>query len=597
MANPLIANVAGRNVIDPTIAARAEAREQVQTDISNPFQLYLIGQHPNGLINTVHRFTDLATFEDYHDPERLNGTAMQIARMAFDPGPNMSGCPSIKSVRIGTTTPPTKSSYTFAAAGPTNVLTVRSLDTGARTLRFKVSIASGTTRGKLVTVQYGPNPAHVVMGDNLLRYFQVISATGGNAVVAGAVDAPTTFVTTPTAGAGAPPAVSLTLSEFASIQDLANYLIGQGYTVNFASGDLDLSRVPTTFLVPGTIDMDVGADEWFEDANGAIIAWLAQGATRVGPVPGVEGIRVGTAVTAPSNVAATALAGGTSPAPLLADLNDALARINLDNTPAGLLLLDSSDPVWHQAVRTWMNARRAQNRRWKAVFGLAAATTAATAKLNASALSTRHAALVKQRIVDVDGVTVRAPIVVAGALGGATAGMDPSRNIDSMVLSNAILRAAFVYPDDALNDDGRFDLQNAGVNALRDDQGLVRVGAMISTDLSTTLAHRVWSESFMLDYLEILVERVLVGWNVAWVREEWIKAVQTRVITVLQELERIGMLSAGLVNGQQRYAWYAPQVTANAGVTRVDVDVTFIGENRHIDGRIVATRAALSVGG
>lgn len=598
MANPLIANIGGRNVIDPTIAVRSEVREQVRVDVSNPFQLYIIGQHPNGGIEEVHQIASLSEFEDLHDPEGLNGTTMQIARAAFRPGPNINGAPSVRSVRIGSTTPPTRSSYTFAAPGPVDVLTIRSLDKGSRTTRFKVSIEQGTDTGKMVTVQYGSDPTHVVVGDNLLEFFQLVSATGGTVTIAGAVDAPTTLTTAPTAGGGAPPVVSITLSEFASVQDVANYLIGQGYTVNYNNGDLDLSRVPTSYMRPGTWDMDLGAAEFFDAPVGAIIAWLAQAATRVGPVPGVEGVRVGLAVTPPNDTAGfVTLAGGTSPSPLLADLNDALDLIDLDNADAGILAIESSDPVWHQAVLAWMDARRAEGKRWKAAFGLAAGTTRAAAKANAAALASRHVALFYQRFVDVDGSTTRAPVVLAGAIAGATAGMDPTRNVDSMVLSNAIMRAAFVYPDDAADATGRFDVQNGGCNVIRDDQGRVRTGALISTDLSATLAHRVWSESFMLDYMEILVERVLAGWNVAWVRVEWINSVKARIIQVLQVLEAAGVLSAGTINGQPRFAWYPPEVEAQGGVTTVNLNVTFLGENRHIECLIVASRAALSAEG
>ncbi|MCA9542344.1 MAG: hypothetical protein KC620_25780, partial [Myxococcales bacterium] len=455
------------------------------------------------------------------------------------------------------------------------VARLTSRDLGPHCNRLAALVEAGSTHGVRVTLRYRDNAAWQRVGDNLGPLFQLWYPNGGGAATAsltitaatpGAATRLQVTLANPTAGTASLD-IDLTSPEFSTVKRVLDYINAQpGYTVVRLVTGVDLGALSSRELDAvanvAIAGETVAAAATLTARIGAVVHWVNANALAIGPIPGVTAARLAGQTTAPApTVVFKPFTGGSAPNVTLVDYRAALDVLTIEEIRSGLILLDSTDPLLQLEVKAWMDARLADGRPWRAVFGMPDGATDESAATLAATLDRREIALVCQRLLGPGGQTITA-LEVAALLGGAIAGATPAQRIQSAVLTHARLRAAGVNASDRRNKTAREALIKAGVNVVRIDDGRVQLSLAVSTyqgsdpDFGDTRVGRLISESLIVDLIRNDLREALRPLNVAWATPEYVATVRSVADGVLAAWTAAGALAAGLDGNGERQPAY-----------------------------------------
>lgn len=610
MAHPLeTSDFSGRPRVEPSLDVKLSVAEGGRVSLVNPFIPTILGQFKYGPQNTVELSGSLTELVSLRDPERLGAeSAVKAGTFAMLPGVggSPSGCPQLRSVRVGDGNPATASEVTLKDNNAANVIKLTSIGLGAWTSRLhaRVTTYADQTKGRDVNVLYKDDPRFVVSGKKLgplfTLYYTKNTANNDNirvTVTAGTPGQATTLVTaaqtaaTNFAAGTLPLSVDLTSPEFDTVGKVIDFLNAQpGYMAKPAITDCDLSTLSSREIDavgPSTIS-GAAADVKLTANIGSIVHWLNQNAKLVGPVEGVTAERVGAATLAPAaDGGSQFLTGGADASPDSTDYQSALDLLDLNEVPSGCLFLDTSDAAIRELCLTWIDGQRAKGRMWRAVFGLPAGTADDVAMASSSAISRHYVMLVHQSVLDIQDASVtHPPLVLAAALAGATGGMNAQNDPQTLVLSNSRLRFGSISPASRRTMSQRDQLLKSGITVLKEARGRVIVSLAVSCDQGATRTWRMWSESSALDWIDQSIRDGLDASKVAWATETYVSSVRLLVRRLLDTWANPSspVISPGTDpdTGEDVPAYSSPAVSSANGVTSVSFSVGMAGETDHI---------------
>jgi len=609
MANPLdIIDDDGRPHVFPSVRSRIRVIESAPSGVANPFPAICLAKLNAG----AQSLTDcgsLAEFKETFNPEGVADVPTDAISYAFrpSPDPDTAGAPFVRVARVGTPT----AAYLdlLNTADPAAAcIRVTSRDKGDiyNALRIRVDNTDDLDlpAGRNVSVGFRQRAADVKIGRRLGPVMTVQYTAGADTatltITAATPGAATRLQTALTNGAAGTVAldIDLTRPEFATCKQVLDFINSQaGYTATFRSTDApvaDMSARELDAVAGGNID---GADLLISAKIGAICAWINSACRVIGPVAGIVATRTAGATLYPVETEGWRIFGhGTNPAAVLADYVAALAVLAATPVKSGVIFLDTQDVSVQGAVLDWIDDQRAQyGRRFRAVFGFDPTETDAAIQARAAAIGRAEVALYCQRIVDaVDPTRIHQPLVVAAAVAGLTAGMNPELDVNSLVLTDRTLRGAAIYPADVREIREGENNARGGVSMLQYEDG-VRIALALSTSSSPKVAYRKWSETVCMDFLAYNIEAGVYRIKVAWATPQWLKAVRRRAEKVLQAAEKVGMITPGIdvETNVPVKAWTVNDVTTYNGRTIVDFNASLAGENDHIQIRGTVLKVAL----
>lgn len=605
----------GRQHVEPSMQSRFRVQERAAFQGDNPFVATLIAPAPAGTLE-VAEYASLAEFKAEHDPEDTGAVCSKLAAFAFRPAPGttLNGAPRLRFVRAGAgeNVPVAAHIDWEDAGGDTDAIVITAIGKGSYTngLWVKRETNPALTGGKDLTVGYKSDPRWTKTGRNLGLLFTLKytgTPSGGGTV--NIDDAGGGFVTTvSTAWPAGHSALAITLADFSSVQALVNWINRQpGYQATVSDTDADLSRIPATSI--NALDAGEGR---IDGANavrlvsfrGAVIQWVNDNCSRIGPVPGVTASSADPTVRAQLNsggnlIPKNYLSGGEDPTVDQTDYDAALEALDLAEVPSGILFFPAqantaADTALRDAAMTWMDEQDALGRMWRASFslqdGAGVVTDAVAVRVAGTVDRTRVAGLFCQRIVDINNPAVtHAPAMVAAAFAGATAGMTPGTDIQSLVLTKERVKAGGIYAADRRSKSAREKMIKAGLNMLREERGQVLYSLAISTTQGSTAddnnrLRMMWSESVAVDILQRSIEDAVRPLGVAWATDDYVARVKKAVRVQLEGWKAAGLITDGIdpETGAEVPAYSVPLVVVEDGVVTVSFSVGIAGEVDHV---------------
>jgi hypothetical protein len=608
MANPLdVLDDDGRPHVFPSVRSRIRVIESAPSGVANPFPAIFLGKLNAGP-QTLSDCGSLAVFKETHNPEDVADVATDAVAHAFrpSPDPDTAGAPFVRVARVGQPT----AAYIDLIDSEDDAACIRvtSLDKGDiyNGLRLRVDNTDdqALAAGRNVSVGFRQRPADVKVGRRLGPVMTVQYTAGATTatltITAATPGAATRLQTALTDGAAGTAAldIDLTRPEFRTCKQVLDYINSQaGYTATFRSTDAPVAEMSARELDAvnaGSID---GVDLLLSAKIGAICAWINSACRVIGPVKGIVATRTAGATLYPLETEVwVPFAHGSNPAAVLADYVAALAVLAATPVKSGVIFLDTQDVTVQGAVLDWTDDQRAQHgRRFRAVFGCDPTLTDAVIQARAAAIGRTEVALYCQRVVDaVDPTRVHQPLVTAAAVAGLTAGMNPELDVNSLVITDRLLRGSAIYPADVREIRTGEDNARGGVSMLQYDGG-VRIALALSTSQSPKVAYRKWSETVCIDFLAYNIEAGVYAIKTAWATPQWVKAVLRRAAKVLQAAEKVGMITPGIdvETNIPVDAWTVNGVETYNGRTVVDFNASLAGENDHIQIRGTVLKVAL----
>lgn len=603
----------GRQHVEPSMQSRFRVQERAAFQGDNPFVATLIAPAPAGTLE-VAEYASLAEFKAEHDPEDTGAACTKLAAFAFRPAPGttLNGAPRLRFVRAGAgDNIPVAAEITLASADDDNVLTITAIDKGANTNRLRVKVADNAGGGIDLSVGYKSDPRWIKTGVNLGPLFS-LHYTGtpavGTSVRLTIADG---VLTTSASGAGAfesgtaALSIDLTSAEFPTVQSVINYINRQpGYRATVVETDASPQNIVASAIDEvGGVTVISGAFSYTLTANGpAVVQWCRDNVATIGPVKGVTAAITDQYAATPVVAAAlpwTNLSGGEDPTVDQTDYDAALEALDLAETPSGILFFPAqantaADTALRDAAMTWMDEQDALGRLWRASFalqdGAGVVTDAVAVRVAGTVDRTRVAGLFCQRIVDINNPAVtHAPAMVAAAFAGATAGMTPGTDIQSLVLTKERVKAGGIYAADRRSKSAREKMIKAGLNMLREERGQVLYSLAISTTQGSTAddnnrIRMMWSESVAVDILQRSIEDAVRPLGVAWATDDYVARVKKAVRVQLEGWKAAGLIADGIdpETGAEVPAYSVPLVVVEDGVVTVSFSVGIAGEVDHV---------------
>lgn len=585
--------------VEPSLDSLIVPGESAGSLITNPFVPLLLARFIAGPTDTISEHTRIDELEEMHDPEGVRDPASVIGRMAFRPGFNsndLPGATKVRTLRVGAGEHvPTPAYLDLQSAAPAAVLRLTSIDKGTPVNKFRAKITAATTgSGRKIQIAYKDNPTWVVSGDNLGDLFSL--AYDGNASAATVTltrsgDAATRLQIdlTGASDGSVDQDIDLTSTDFSTVKSVMDFLNRQiGFTCTAAVSGIAMDQVPSADIDPvgGGTDL-VDGPLAVKGYLGAIKAWVNANAVRIGPVAGVTAARTAGATAIPAVMAAFAnFANGSQPAVDSSDWTAALAVIEREEIMYGMIFCDSEDTTVHELIRGWMEDQRSAGRIFRAAFGMTGGTTTAQAIVEAGQVNSERVALFHQRMLD-RTKTERSGMYWAGAFAGAVGAINGSQDPNTAVLTSKRFAAVSIAKADKFKLSVREAAQQAGVNEFREEGGKVLLGIARTTyqGKPTSLSpFEKWSETFLLDWIDISIREELRPQQVKWATPEYVELVKSKVLRRLSQWRDIGALAAGVDpdTGAPIPAFSIPVVTVNSGAVYVYYDLGLVGEVDHV---------------
>lgn len=272
---------------------------------------------------------------------------------------------------------------------------------------------------------------------------------------------------------------------------------------------------------------------------------------------------------------------GAYPARSASDWTAALAVIEQEELPGGLIFAVTDDATIQAAVQSWVDDQKlTHNRIWRTVYGLDPGTYDPTDVADVLSgtlkLSSQRNSVVCQRFYEVDtaGVTqTRDPVELAALLCGAAAGVAVGETLTLKRLRIDGLRDTYQLSD-------REKLESGGVTVLKVEVGAgFKIAFALTSYTGSGRMPRVLSEAMAGDRIEqnLYVNlRALVG---TWATKDRVANAEGIARDVLNQLRDEGTISDGWDSDNNPLpAYEAPVVELLAGKLTVTTQANIGGE-------------------
>lgn len=265
-------------LVTPAVSVLADDSQMINPHVPTEQIVAILGSSDGGQPNTPLEFLTAR-----HARRVLKGGALlRGIEAAFDPRPDGQGPLKVIGVR---TDPATQATVTLLDGSAGNSIVLTSANYGAHTNNVRVKVESGTTAGKLLTVNQG---SETYTADNVNRGALSVVYTGAQATATVTVSNTQVVLAAPAGSTVA----TLELSEYPTVAELANRISGvSGFSATVVSGSaasptlnaLDAVSAQSCKTTPYTVRADLAACvEWFNAIIGGLVtAARASGATKV----------------------------------------------------------------------------------------------------------------------------------------------------------------------------------------------------------------------------------------------------------------------------------------------------------------------------
>lgn len=600
----------GARRVEPSVDVQTKAGPVGGGLLANPFVPILLARFLYGPSDAVNEFSRLGDYETAHDPEGFRGAASEVGRFVWAPGFNRTDLPGpakVRTVRVGAGShTPVQAYADLQSASPAAVIRITAIEGGTFGNGIRYKVAAGSSTGRKITLAYKDDPRWVVEGDNLGSLFALTYTGNASAAVttvtrSGDLATRLQIALTGASDGSVSLDVDLTSPDFATCKQVFDYLNAQvGYDAVAVASDIGLADVPSSQIdTTGSADL-VSGPYTFTAVIGAITAWVNLNASRIGPVAGVTAARTAAATAVPAAMAAFAhLGSGAQAATDATDWAAALAVIEREAIPYGMIVCDSEDVTVHALIQAWMEDQEAQGRIFRAAFGLPGGTTAPAARVIAGQINSKRIALFNQRLLDRRQIE-RSPMYWAAAFAGATGAMNGAQDPDSAVLTSRRFAASGITKADRFIKPVREASQLAGLNAFRAEVGQgVLLGVAVSTYQGPAVGlspWEKWSETTLIDWIEITIREDLAPEVARWATPQYPEMARAKILRRLGQWRDVGVLTAGTdaETGEPVPAYAVPSVVVTDGAIYLDYHLGMCGEVDHARARGVLRRVTLS---
>lgn len=445
--------------------------------------LVVLGSSYGGQPNTLLAFQSPAE----SDAMLISGELRDAVRKCFAPSSQTNAPGKVYAMRVGTAT---QAALTLKDVGAANSLVLTSAQYGLGANQVKAKVESGTITGKKLTSQLG---TAYYSQDNVGRAAFTMQYSGTGAGVA--------IITNI--------ALTLTLNAVATVIDLTVYTTVQAL----------VDRINTIAGMAATVGTGRGADPALagldsitgQDVKTGLYTVRADLQACVDWFNGVgEGFvtatRAANAGLPPVNIAFTYLAGGTDPAPVTQDWQNAFTVLQsaevqwmtpLSGTPAVHAMADAHVVYMSEVAR----------KRRRCLVGPPLGTTAAAVQALPAGLNSDRTAMVWPGVYDYNdqgALTLYPPYYAAAMVAAMFAGSNPGTAMTNKTLKVQGLEVAVRNPTDT------DDLLTAGVMPLEQTKQGFKVVRSISTWLANNNFNRVeMSTGTATDFVRSNVEEAL----------------------------------------------------------------------------------------
>lgn len=463
------------------------------------------------------------------------GDLLKAVEMAFNPSAEAGSPARVAAVRIEQAV---QSSLTLVDDASADVIDLKSTDYGAHTNGIKVTVESGTSAGKRVTVQSGE---FYFTKDNLTRTPMTVRYAGVEASATVEVTASTLTLAAPDDTMSP---VELTLANYRTIRELADAINAQpGFSAVAAIPSSPVEGVldgldPTSCL---SVDLAIKADLQ------VIIDWFNTAARDL-----VQATRSTGAINPPANLIGTYLTGGANgPAPTNQDWQDGFDALQATDIQ-WVVPLNENEDIWQMADAhvQFMSGPGKSERRALVGGGIVEGplqTGISDAQDAAIAINSDRTALCFPPLLDREPGGALVPIpayFLAAKVAGGFAAMNFGSTMTNKVLNvdgiDPVI--ANVYDSDTLI--------NSGVLSVRKTQRGFIVAKAISTWLSNDNYNRVeLSTGVALDYVARTVREALETFVGRKASPITIHEAITAADSVLRDLARPEPVGPGVIVG------------------------------------------------
>lgn len=227
-----------------------------------------------------------------------------------NPSPQLNGAQQITYIQVGQNT----QAHLSLNSGTSGVVAMTTVNYGLPSNLLQISVAAGSQAGKLLTL-YDGYSRQFATGDNLGVPFKLAytgAATGVTYSVAVSGATATTFTTSsPTTGES----VSILLSNYTTIEAVANYLNGTGF---YSATVIGNGSLPSTYLDLASAIALTSTASGVTATLGDIVYWINNNALGLATAVISSGIS-SLPSKAPTNISLTPFSGATSVPPTLSD--------------------------------------------------------------------------------------------------------------------------------------------------------------------------------------------------------------------------------------------------------------------------------------
>lgn len=300
--------------------------------------------------------------------------------------------------------------------------------------------------------------------------------------------------------------------------------------------------------------------------------------------------------------------GGTTPAAVAGDWEDALNLLGSNVQTAGVILLDTDDAAIFAMAQQFVVDQQGLGKRWRVYCGAQAGLTTNQYAQIVGGLNDSHVRLVVQRMqrIGTDGtITTVDPVYFAAALAGAACGNKPYVN----PLTNKQLRFVAIAPTDDFTLTTRESLLSTGITVAKSELGLGSlavpvVSLHVSTSLSDRRMARIVSETDTALLIDATVREAFLDYRGKWSNEQIISRAPGTMLAVLDRFRKDGAIVPGYDqsgNAIPAYVLGTPAATIYQGVLKLSYTVYIAGELDHValrgDAEYTRLVASLSSGG
>lgn len=407
--------------------------------------------------------------------ELVSGELLDGIEATFSASPETGAPARVIGVRIEDAV---QSSLVLQDGEANDVITLQSADYGAHTNNLRAAIASGTSKGKKVTIQNGTD---YYVEDNIARDLFTIEYTGAEASATFDVTAGSLVLDAP----DATPVATLALSDYATVRELCD-------AIN-AVADFEAVALRPTEAVDGkldgfdAVDCKTAAATVTGDLQ-AIIDWINTGARSL-----VVATREAGALAVPANLSTTYFSGGSNgAAPDTDDWQEAFDALQ-EAEVRWVVPLSENPDVWAMADAhcQFMSGPGKSERRafvGRGVISGTLATAIATAKTDAASINSDRTALVfpGRLVTDAAGELVADKAYMnACKIAGGFAALNPAETMTNKVISVQGLDPLLTNAYDV------DELIDAGVCCIKSTKRGFVVAKAVSTWLSDDNFNRV----------------------------------------------------------------------------------------------------------